>query len=459
VTSPVADVATKLEAKAASFVKEHRLPGAAVGVVRGDELVWFAGLGFADVASRRAPDATTLYRVASITKTLTGTAILQLRDEGRLHLDDPAVEHIPELRGAASPFGPIETVTIRRMLSHESGLTSEPPGTDWTVPAYEGVAERTLERVSETGTRVPPNTQQKYSNLAYQLLGEIVARVSGTPYVEHVRREILDPLGMGRSAFEPLPNDLASRAATGYAGRLFSDELDLASITPPVWAEGGLWSCVADLARWLSFQFREDGGPRDGAQVLAGETLREMHRPRYLGDDAWTEAWCLAWYAVRRNDVIWVQHSGGLHGFTSNVCFDPKEKVGAIALLNGMGEASALAMDLGAIARDAVRESARPIEPPASMPEAYGPLLGVYVNRDEGELITVEWRDGKLTVVSASEPTWRPILMPTDDPDGFVVEAGVRESGEPAVFRRAPDGRVASLFLAADTWVRLDPVT
>jgi D-alanyl-D-alanine carboxypeptidase len=147
-------------------VKENRLPGAAVGVVHGDELVWSSGVGFADVASRRAPDASTLYRIASITKTLTGTAIMQLRDEGRLHLDDPIVAHIPELRNAQNPFGPIETITIRRMLSHESGLMSEPPGTDWSVPTYEGVVERNLARPEEIGARVAPNTQWKYSNLA-----------------------------------------------------------------------------------------------------------------------------------------------------------------------------------------------------------------------------------------------------------------------------------------------------
>ena len=95
---PIADVASKLEAKVASFVKEHRLAGAAAGIVHGDSLAWFDGVGFADIAARRAPEVTTLYRVASITKTFTGTAILQLRDEGMLHLDDPAVCICPSWR-------------------------------------------------------------------------------------------------------------------------------------------------------------------------------------------------------------------------------------------------------------------------------------------------------------------------------------------------------------------------
>jgi CubicO group peptidase (beta-lactamase class C family) len=229
-TSPVTAVADRLEAKAASFLKGNRLPGAAVGVVHGDDLVWSAGVGFADMASRRAPEASALYRIASITKTLTGAAIMQLRDEGRLHLDDPIVAHIPELRNAQSPFGPIETVTIRRMLSHESGLMSEPPSTDWAVPRYEGVVERNLAKPEDIGTRVAPNTQWKYSNLAYQLLGEVVARASGEPYVERLRAAILEPLRMASTAFEPLPEELSARRATGYSARWFTDELDVAFV-------------------------------------------------------------------------------------------------------------------------------------------------------------------------------------------------------------------------------------
>lgn len=458
-TSPVAKITDELEAKAAAFVKEHRLPGAAVGVVHGDDLVWFAGVGFADIATRRAPDTSTLYRIASITKTFTGTAIMQLRDEGRLHLDDPLVTYVPELRDAASPFGPIETVTIRRMLSHESGLTGEPPGADWSAPTYEGLIERNLERVGEIGTRVPPNTQQKYSNLAYQLLGEVVARVTGAPYVDHVRSAILQPLGMTNTWFEPLSDEALARRATGYNAHWLSDELGLADLSITVWAEGGLWSSVEDLARWISFQFRQDGGPRDRAQVLAGSTLREMHTARYLGDEDWTEAWGVTWYAIRKDGVTWVQHSGGLHGFDTNVCFDPKERVGAIVLLNGFADAPDLSMALAAMARTAVLAAAPVIEPPAPTPDAYRSLLGIYVSIEVGVLVRLEWRDAKLTFVDPDQATWRPTLSPTDEPDVFIVDPGVRESGERAIFQRTPDGRVSSVFMAADTWARLDPVT
>ena len=432
-------VAARLEAKAATYVKEKRLPGAMVGVVHDGALVWSSGLGFADVASRRAPDPRTLYRVASITKTVTGTAIMRLRDQGKLRLDDPLALHIPELSH-------LQDVTVRRLLSHESGLQSEPPDTDWRKVRYEGSVERNLARASEIRTTVPPNTQEKYSNLGYQLLGEIVARVSGIPYVQYVTTEIFQPLGMTSSAFEPLPAELRDRRATGYAGRFVSDELAVSPDAPSVGSEGGLWSCLDDLARWIAYQLTNE------------PTLREMHRPRYLSNEDWTEAFGISWYARRRGEVIWVQHSGALHGFRSNVCFDPKHKVGAIALLNGIADAAELSMGLGEIAREAVVSTAPRLDAPAPTPEHYRELIGLYFDPELGEIRRVEWRDGKLAILNPDDPAWRPTLTATGNLDMFVVDPGERESGENVVFNRAGDGRVASVFIAAGTWRRLEPV-
>jgi D-alanyl-D-alanine carboxypeptidase len=448
-TSPVAKITDELEARAAAFVKEHRLPGAAVGVVHGDDLAWSAGVGFSDVASRRAPDVSTLYRIASITKTFTGTAIMQLRDRGLLDLDDPIVAHVPELGGAS---GRIEHVTIRRMLSHESGLTSEPPGTDWSTLTYEGLIERNLERVAEIGTRIPPNMQQKYSNLGYQLLGEVVARVSETSYVDYVRSAILEPLGMAGTWFEPLPAEALASCATGYDARWLTDELGVADLSMMVWAEAGLWSCVGDLARWIAFQFSED------SPVLSAASLKEMHTARYLGNEDWTEAWGISWYAARKDGVTWVQHSGGMHGFITNVCFDPKERVGAIALFNGIKEANELSVELAAMARVAVVATGPAIDVPTPTPAAFRALLGLYLNRDFGEVISLEWRDGRLVFVDPTDPDWRPTLTPTEDPDVFTVDAGERQSGERVIFGRTNDGRVSSVLIAAGTWLRLDPV-
>jgi len=454
----VAELGPRFESAVATFVKDQRLPGAAAGVVVGDRLVWSGGYGFADVAGRRAPDARTLYRIASITKTFTATAILQLRDEGRLHLDDPVVAHLPELNASGTGVGPIGSVTIRRLLTHESGLVGDPPGTDWTLRRYEGDVAANLARAAEIGTMVPPNTQQKYSNLGYQFLGEIVARVSGRSFPDYLHANVLGPLGLTSTSFEPLLGELADRCAVGYNPRWMSDQLDEARPIPPVSAEGGLWSCVEDLAAWIAANLREDGGDRGDGQVLAGRTLREMHRPRYLGDETWTEAFCIGWYAQRRDGVSWIQHSGGLPGFVTNVCFDRTAKVGAIALLNGEGRASDLAMTIGSIALEAATKAVVPAEPPQPTPDAYRGLLGLYGDADDGLLFRVEWRDGALALVDPAEPDWRPTLEPGPAPDRFVVSAGWRESGEETVFERRADGRVVSMTIGPFSLARFDPV-
>lgn len=455
----VASGVGELEARLALFVQENRLPGGVAGVVHGDDLAWSGGVGFADTAARQPTRPATIYRIASITKTFTGTAIMQLRDAGRLDLDDPAVAYLPELRSAVSPFAAIEAVTIRRMLSHESGLPAEPPGTDWSVPAYQGAAERTLARAGDIVLRLPPSTQHMYSDLAYQLLGEIVARLSGTSYPQYVRESILDPLGMSATGFEPLAGTLLARRATGYGWRALSDELDPAPAMSAVWAEGGLWSCVADLARWVSFQLRAYRDQPGALPVLAAASLREMHTPRYLADDRWTQAWGISWCAGRRDDVSWIQHSGGLPGFTATVCFDPGRQVGAIVLLNGTSSNAALGVDLASIARRLVSSALPVIEAPSPTPAHYRPLLGLYARPDLGGwVLRLEWRDGKLAFVTPEVPAWCLELEPTGDPDTFTVRPGSSFAGEHVIFRRLAGGRVISVLLVESTLLRMDRV-
>ena len=321
----VADGAAEFEAKLASFVRENRLYGAAAGVVHGDELAWSWGAGFADMAAGRAAGPDVLYRIASITKTFTGTAIMRLRDAGKLDLDDPVVKWVPELADSATPET-IGGVTIRRLLSHESGLVSEPPGTDFMAaqPTYQGVAARNLERAGEIFTAVPPNTQLKYCNLGYQLLGEIVSRISGTPYPQYVAEQILTPLGMTSTGFEPLDARAGQPVRSRIRGPGVLRRTGNRAVNA---ADMGRGRAVVDGVRsraggCRSSSPRTPAWRQDSAQaespVLAAATRREMHKPRYLSDEEWSSAWGISWYSARKDDVTWVQHSGGLPGFVSN---------------------------------------------------------------------------------------------------------------------------------------------
>jgi len=450
--------AAELEAALARFVADNRLPGAAAAVVRGGELHWSADIGFADVAARRPAGQATLYRIASITKTFTGTALMQLRDAGSLALDDPAVTYLPELSNAASPFGPIETVTIRRMLCHESGLATEPPGTDWSLSRYQGSPALTLANAADLAVKVAPESQHKYSDLAYQLLGEIVSRVTGVPYPRYVRESILDPLGMSATSFEPLAEPLKLRCATGYDWPSPAGEFQPVPEMTPVWAEGGLWSSAADLARWIAFQLGAHQEPSSEPLVLAPQTLREMHRPRYLADESWTRARGISWCGVRRDDGVWIEHAGGLPGFTSELCFEPAHGVGAVVLVNGSCGGADVAFDLASMAGRLTPAQPQPAEVPAAAPAEYRPLLGLYIRpQQSGWVFRIEWQ-GQLVFVSPEAPGWKLALLPTTDPDVFTVEPGSNFAGEDVVFSRHADGRVASVLFVESSFVRLDPV-
>ena len=425
----------RLDAALGRFMTENRLPGASAAVVGGGEIIWSAGWGFADRASGRRPDDRTLYRIASISKTFTATAIMQLRDEGALRLDDPVVRHVPEAAAIVNPFGPVEDITIRRLLLHTSGLQGEYPTADPDQEPFGSIAEL-VANIARLRVVIAPDTLSKYCNVGFQLLGAVVERAAGEPFAARVARTILDPLGMASTVYLA-EGPLAARCAVGYDARAFSDALapakDLDSRTFE--ADGGLWSCVEDLARWLGFQLGDEH-----PDVLAPATRREQHRP-WIIDEHWEEAQGLCWYWERRGDDRFVGHAGSVEGFTSRIAFSPADGVGAVVLVNGIGEPTTLALELTQIA--ALAERARPVpspvEPPTSAPAAVADLLGLYGESSFGEQVRIEWHGAGLVLVDSDGVAHR--LVATGDPLCWTIEGG-RPSGESILFLRGPDGAV-----------------
>ena len=433
-----------LQARIGAFRKKHRLPGIAAGLATRDGLRWWHASGFADLETGRRPDQRTLYRIASISKTITATAVLQLRDEGRLGLDDPAVRHLPELAAVQDPFGSVEDITIRRLLMHTSGLQGEVPWQDldrmWMYRPEELLGVLHLARVV-----TPPEVDHKYCNFGFELLGLIVERIAGRPFTEHVRASVLDPLGMADTVWDPDVSQSA-RKAIGYDSRSHDDRPPIArELDSHFWtADGGLWSTLEDLGRWIGQQLRSDAALERGeGQVLGGSTLIEMHRPSFVADADWKEAQGLCWYGTRSGETILIGHGGALWGFITNISFSPSGKVGAIVLLNGIGAASKLARELMEVVLPAISEADDRAEVPpfTPLPDAWRELLGVYRDPElEGEFI-VEWRDGKLVLLSDDPDAPKHDLEPTDDPLAFTMRGG-RPGGELLVFSRGPDGRI-----------------
>jgi CubicO group peptidase (beta-lactamase class C family) len=435
-----------------------RVPGACIGLVVGRDLAWNAGFGYADLAARRRVNVDTIFRIGSITKTFTGLAVVQLRDAGLISLDDPLVLHVPEFSAVDARAGPIENVTLRRLLTHRSGLVSEPPTQRWDERHVPSTAE-ILTTLNQAAIVIEPDSAFKYSSLGFALLGEVVARVSEMSFRDYVRTRILEPLGMASSGFET-PGLRSSRAARGYASSQFEDNPHPArdAHLKVADASGQLYSTVNDIARWIALQFTGSDGDPSASPVVSVRSLAEIHRPAAFDDPSWRSAFCLAWAARREGDVVFHGHDGAIDGFSASVMLSLAHNVGAVALTNGSCAAGtvthlALTVAIPLLLRttDAENGPLRPMPTPA----AWKAMLGEYATSD-GWPARVECRGGGLVLSTRSaDGTSSPIpLVETDEDDAFVLASG-RGVGETLRFTRNEEGAVTAFFIFGYRFAKL----
>ena len=253
--------------------RNREQPGVSVGIVYDQEVVFAKGYGFADLARKIPATPETAYRIASISKTFTAHAILQLRDAGKLTLDDPITKWVPELRLAnVDPARPV--ITVRHLLTHTSGIPREVDGTYWNDMNFPSRAAM-LPVLSRMGVALPSETEWKYSNVAVSLAGYVVEAASGEPYADYISKHVLAPLGMTGTRVIP-PTDMASlvvpygRRVAGKPRRI-EPFFNGAYMTPA----SNLASTVDDLAKYLQLQFRTAAtAAAGGAQIVKGPDPR-----------------------------------------------------------------------------------------------------------------------------------------------------------------------------------------
>ena len=304
-------------------------PGLSIAVVHERDVVWSRGFGWADVAGKVEATAEKLYRVASITKTSTATAILQLRDAGKLRLDDEVRHHLPWFTPPTS-YTDAPPITLRHILTHTTGLAREAPFPYWTdldFPAIDAIRAAVPAQASVLATE----DRWKYSNLAFVVAGEVVSAVSGMPWTAYVRSHILDPLGMRTSLVEHLALSHPG-LARGYTRRLPSGERS------PVGAYD-LRGVSAAAALTTSVPSR---ALRDAA-VPPGPCGRRWDPPRQHaeGDAACAVARAgmagrlgLGFHMYRMGQRTLVGHGGSLRGYRSEIRSVLAERVAVIVLIN-----------------------------------------------------------------------------------------------------------------------------
>ncbi len=326
-----------------AFAQRANVPGIAWGIVVDGKVVHLGTNGLRDVPTKAPVESSTVFRIASMTKSFTALAILQLRDAGKLSLDDPAERYIPELRTLKYPTSDSPKITIRHLLSHSEGFPEDNPWGDQQLSATDAQMATMMRQGIPFSTA--PGTSYEYSNFGFAILGRIVTKVSGVPYTRYVREQILKPLGMSVTTLEAADVP-AARLAHGYRRQ------DGAWLEEPQLPDGafgsmgGMLTSIHDLGRWVALML--DAWPaRNDAErgPVRRASVREMQQVwRYNGATAVTSPNGVALNAggygyglgVRQTCLfgISVAHSGGLPGFGSQMRWLPEYGVGIVALGN-----------------------------------------------------------------------------------------------------------------------------
>jgi CubicO group peptidase (beta-lactamase class C family) len=336
-STPAGDAWSRVAAVYRQRVEQAGIAGSGLMFVKNGAVAHSAFAGYQDRATRRPVDEETIFHWASITKTFTGIAIMQLRDRGLLSLDDPVVKYVPELREVHNPYGDISQVTIRHLMTHSAGFRAGtwPWGGDQPWQPFEPTRwAQLVAMMPYTELQFRPGTQYSYSNPGVIFLGRIIELFSGDDYEVYINKNIFMPLGMSRSFFDRAPYHLLAHRSHSYSGTdagIREQRFDFDSgITV---SNGGLNAPLGDMAKYLAFLI--DGNDT----IVTRASLDEMFTPQIRardgeggsGDDVQAGLSC---FIERHGGVELVGHSGDQNGFISHLYVHRPSRSGYVVSFN-----------------------------------------------------------------------------------------------------------------------------
>lgn len=328
--------------------RDNHFPGIAYGLMVDGKMVHTGSLGYTDIEKKIPVSTSSLFRIASMSKSFTAMAILKLRDEGKLRLDDPASDYIPAMKKLKYLTSDAPPITIRHLLTHGAGFPEDNPWGDRQLADSDQELIDLIEKQVSFSTT--PNTAFEYSNLGFALLGKIVTEVSGMPYQQYIRENIWKPLGMDHSEWE-YANVPADKLAHGYRwlNEKWNEEALLHDKADGSWgAMGGMITSIDDFSKYMALHLSSWPASNDKENgPVKRSSVREMHYPwringfnanfKYPGgrNCAVTSAYCygLGWLQDCEGRV-YISHSGGLPGFGSQWRILPEYGIGIVAFAN-----------------------------------------------------------------------------------------------------------------------------
>jgi len=331
ITQNVEDRIKLFNAWVESRIEYKHWPGLIVGIVYDQELIWKETYGYADVENKTLLDETSLFPIASNSKMFTAIAIMKLRDEGKLNIDDSIEKYLPWFEKINDKNADSKKITIRHLLTHTAGIPREANFNSWSDGVFPDLNQLS-EKLEFQEISFETDVRYKYSNLGTSLLGAIIANVSGMQYQNYIKENILDPLEMNNSGFN-LETKQNTKFASGYSKllpngtRTKANRCDYKSYT----SAAGVNSTFRDLVKFASWQFRIRN--TNTSEIISGATLGEMQHV-YWVDDSWEFGLGLGFFIYHKKPNDLIGHGGHDAGYCTDITIDPKDKIAVIVLAN-----------------------------------------------------------------------------------------------------------------------------
>ena len=305
----------------------RRVPSISVGLIHENEIVWTQAFGYADLRAKKKANRKTRYRIASISKLFTATALMQLVEQGKLRIEDPVQKHVDWFKNRIEDLSKITVIDI---LHHYSGLTRDGGTPHWSDSKFPTVEQLKIE--VEHGVRIfPPGRRFKYSNFGYSIVGEVVKSASGMEYSKYVEQNIFRPLRL-RDTFVDLDEDSKRNLAKGYGKYLLVEERRIEfkdACTFAMAPATGFVSTAPDLCKFISAHF-------EGNNALINDFSKRKMQKLFWKDEERSEGYGIGHLAWLVQNEKLVGHSGRFIGFITRVNIDAKNKVGLVILTNSI---------------------------------------------------------------------------------------------------------------------------
>jgi CubicO group peptidase (beta-lactamase class C family) len=322
-----------------SGLREHHIVGSSLLVVKGEKVLFRRSYGLANVEEKRPVGEGTIFHWASITKTITAIALMQLEERGLVSLDDPVAKYVPEIRAVHDPFGDTSEITLRHLMSHSAGFREPtwPWGGDKDWHPYEPLHwEQLVAMFPYTEILFRPGSRYGYSNLGIVFLGRLIELLTTDDYEVYVDKNVLKPLGMLRSYFDVTPYHLQKDKARGYywhGGALQPARAE--TNTGVTVSNGGLNAPLEDMARYLAFLIG-DGTSAVHDGVLKRASLEKLWRPvvEVSRADGRHEDMGLCFFVEEARGSRFVGHPGEQNGFLSHFYLEPRSGTAYIVAYN-----------------------------------------------------------------------------------------------------------------------------